>query len=382
MKNLNYKKVKGYIEGYYGKLLTWKERTKLLDVLSNNNMNFYFYCPKEDINHRFKWKEQYSRNWLKNLTKFNKYALEKNINVIVGISPGLSFNFKSYVEGNKEEINVLIKKLETFLSCGVPHVAILFDDIPNEFKLFVKNEAEGVTHAKIINETIKELSIPIFAVPRIYSDELYIENKSYLNDFFKTINNNVQVFFTGKYIVSKTFGSNQKIILQMIKENKIVNWDNYYANDYCPKKLFIGPWKNKNLTEKSMINGTGMIETDKLILEIANKTALKNNFLLWKEILIKHNVPKEFFKIYHHFLSPNFTFEKKIKTFKYSKDTYEVLDILLWKWKTKMSREWYPYLLNLKHDLQILDKRLSFNRVLKTQTNPIQNVLKYRRNLK
>ena len=131
-----------------------------------------------------------------------------------------------------------------------------------------------------------------------------------------------------------------------------------------------------------MINGTGMIETDKLILEIANKTALKNNFLLWKEILITHNVPKEFFKICHHFLSPNFTFEKKIKTFKYSEDTYEVLDILLWKWKSKMSREWYPYLLNLKHDLQIFDKSLSFNRVLKTQTNPIQNVLKYRRNLK
>ena len=34
MKNLNYKKVKGYIEGYYGKLLTWKERIELLDVLS------------------------------------------------------------------------------------------------------------------------------------------------------------------------------------------------------------------------------------------------------------------------------------------------------------------------------------------------------------
>ena len=33
-----------------------------------------------------------------------------------------------------------------------------------------------------------------------------------------------------------------------------------------------------------------------------------------------------------------------------------------------MSREWYPYLLNFKHDLQIFDKRLSFNRILKTQT--------------
>ena len=156
MKNLNYKKVKGYIEGYYGKLLTWKERIELLDVLSKNNMNFYFYCPKEDINHRFKWKEKYSNKWLKNFSKFNKYALEKNIKVIAGISPGLDFNFKSYVEGNKEELYLLIKKFKTFLSCGVTHVAILFDDIPNKFKLFVKSEAEGEVHAKIINETIKE----------------------------------------------------------------------------------------------------------------------------------------------------------------------------------------------------------------------------------
>ena len=228
----------------------------------------------------------------------------------------------------------------------------------------------------------KSLKLPIFAVPRIYSDELNVENKNYLNDFFKTVNKNVQVFFTGKYIVSKTFSSNQKIILQKIKENKIVNWDNYYANDYCPKKLFIGPWKNKNLIEKSMINGTGMIETDKLILEIVNKTAIKNNFLLWKKILIKHNIPKDIFLIFVIIFCHQTLHLKKKKTFKYSKKTYKALDILLWKWKTKMSREWYPYLLNLKHDLQIFDKRLSFNRVLKTQTNPIQNVLKYRRNLK
>ena len=382
MKNLNYKKVKGYIEGYYGKLLTWKERIELLDVLSKNNMNFYFYCPKEDINLRFKWKEQYSSKWLNNFSKFNKYAKEKNIKVIAGVSPGLDFNFKSYIEGNKEELNLLIKKFNIFLSYGVAHVAILFDDIPNEFKLFVKSKAEGEIHARIINDTIEELSMPIFAVPRIYSDELNIENKNYLTDFFKTVDKNVQVFFTGKYIVSKTFSSNKQIILQKIKENKIINWDNYYANDYCPKKLFIGPWENKNLIEKSMINGTGMIETDKLILEIVNKTAIKNNFLLWKEILIKNNIPSVFFNICHHFLSPGFTFEKKIKTFKYSESTYKALDFLLWQWKTKMSREWYPYLLNLKHDLQIFDKSLSFNRVLKTQTNPIQKVLKYRRNLK
>ena len=76
-------------------------------------------------------------------------------------------------------------------------------------------------------------------------------------------------------IVAKRFTSKNK-------ENKIVNWDNFYANDYCPSKLFIGPWKNQNLIDKSMINGTGMIETDKLIIEIVNKTALKNDNLCGK----------------------------------------------------------------------------------------------------
>ena len=379
MKKINYKKVKGYIEGYYGKLLSWKERNEILDVLAKNNMNFYFYCPKEDVNHRLKWRLKYNNKWLNDFEKFIKHAEKKNVQIIVGISPGLDFDFKSYAIGKKKDIKLLIQKFEIFLSYRIKHIAILFDDIPNDFSLRVKNEAEGDIHAKIINEIQSALNTSVFSVPRIYSDELVSENKKYLNDFFKIINRNVQVFFTGKYIVSKNFNSSQKVLLQKIKENKIVNWDNFYANDYCPSKLFIGPWKNQNLIDKSMINGTGMIETDKLIIEIVNKTALNNDNLLWKNILLKNNVPSIFFTICRYFMSPSFTFENKIKQFKHSKETYEALDFLLWRWKTKISREWYPYLLNFKHDLQILDKILSFNRILKTQTHPSQHVLKHRR---
>ena len=98
-----------------------------------------------------------------------------------------------------------------------------------------------------------------------------------------------------------------------------------------------------------------------------------------ENILLKNNVPSIFFTICEYFMSPSFTFENKTKQFKHSKETYEALDFLLWRWKTRISREWYPYLLKFKHDLQILDKRLSFNRILKTQTQPTQHVLKHRR---
>ena len=87
-----------------------------------------------------------------------------------------------------------------------------------------------------------------------------------------------------------------KILKQKLKEGKIIYWDNFYANDYCPKRLIIGPWKNKYLINKSMINGTGLINTDELILEIVNKTGnQRNKYTLWKNILKKHHLPKYFF---------------------------------------------------------------------------------------
>ena len=38
----------GYIEGYYGAQLSWKERDSLVSKLNQVGCNTYFYCPKED----------------------------------------------------------------------------------------------------------------------------------------------------------------------------------------------------------------------------------------------------------------------------------------------------------------------------------------------
>jgi hypothetical protein len=78
----------GYIEGYYGSLLDWNQRLKILESLSALNLNSYFYCPKEDPFHRLEWAEDYSDEYLLNLGSFFESAKSSNIELIFGISPG------------------------------------------------------------------------------------------------------------------------------------------------------------------------------------------------------------------------------------------------------------------------------------------------------
>ena len=54
---------------------------------------------------------------------------------------------------------------------------------------------------------------------------------------------------------------------------------------------------------------------------------------------------------------------------------FQVLDLLLWKWKGHLSREWYPFIFGLKQDLQINEKILTSERKIKTQTAPLSEFL-------
>ena len=56
-----------------------------------------------------------------------------------------------------------------------------------------------------------------------------------------------------------------------ILSNEIIFWDNYYANDYCPRRFFIGPCVGREKLKNIMINPTGLIRTDLLILDIFAK---------------------------------------------------------------------------------------------------------------
>ena len=116
MKN-NENNIIGYIEGYYGRLLSWENRKLIIKSLKKNKMNTYFYAPKEDICHRLCWRKKYSKNGVLNFQNFIQLSKKNNIKVIAGIAPGLDFNFKelhNISKNNKKlRFRITFKKSKT-----------------------------------------------------------------------------------------------------------------------------------------------------------------------------------------------------------------------------------------------------------------------------
>ena len=103
------------------------------------------------------------------------------------------------------------------------------------------------------------------------------------------------VLYCGEHIISKSLTNSKKI--KRILQNRIIFWDNYYANDYCPRRLFIGPYLGRQNINDVMINPTGLINTDLLILDIfANHLNGKKYTKDWENILKIHGKIKNFFK--------------------------------------------------------------------------------------
>ena len=214
----------------------------------------------------------------------------------------------------------------------------------------------------------------IFFVPRIYAYELIKDEPRYLKDLGYILNPKIKVFYCGKNVVSKSLRHYDKI--KKILPNEIIVWDNFYANDYCPRRFFIGPCIGRENLKNIMINPTGLINTDLLILDIfASSIKHKASTNEWLTILNDHGVPKSFNKVKQFFLRPNFGSNPLPNSFDLNARYFEALDFLLWKWNGELSREWYPYLFGLKHDLQLKKNILTSERLIKTQTAPLSKYL-------
>jgi protein O-GlcNAcase/histone acetyltransferase len=369
-------KLTGYIEGYYGHLLGWDDRLRLLDRLASLSMNAYFYAPKDDPCHRFHWRVDYDSDWRAGFAQFCRDAHARHISVIAGIAPGLDFDFadldkatsaqkNAKTNAKQNDLAILCNKAAQLRADGADYIALLMDDIAADFAQRAgAYKSEGTAHAALANRLATFLDCPVILVPRIYADELVADadtqSAPYLDDLASSLDPASAIMHCGSHIVAPVISRDDILARSHALKHRVIIWDNIYAQDYCPRRLFIGPYRGRDMDGDIMLNPTGMIETDLLLLDIMADTQS------WSDSLKAAGIPDEFVTLAAYFDAPyGFTPAFDMPE---DADALAALEVLLWSWKSPLQREWYPFLMGLKHDILIRGVALPALRVTKTQT--------------
>jgi len=351
----------GYIEGYYGRLLSFAERGRILKQLKHLGMNSYFYAPKDDPYHRFNWRQPYPKSWWPEWHDFVTAARDQGITVIAGLAPGLDLNLDDD-NPNNADIAVLAEKLELLAADDHVMPCLLLDDIPPaQPDQQGRHHHEGRHHAKLANLLSEQLRRPVMITPRVYADELEAQTPGYLAGFAEVWNRQAELFYCGHHIVAHDTNLPETELLKAgLPASQVILWDNLYANDYCPRRLFLGQWGGEgrqrqhlfNSAAGIMLNPTGMIETDLLLLTMM---AAGDNNAGYKAALQTHGVPDAFDQIKHSFSHPPFpSGETAPLSLHHTATMLDALDELLWRWKSPLAQEWYPFLMGLRGDLLML----------------------------
>lgn len=441
----------GYVEGYYGKLLTWDERASLIDELAAHGFNTYFYGPKDDAKHRLYWRESYGEGWRRAFRLFTSHAHKCSVSVIAGIAPGLDFNFSDFcrASGNSShsdldhsatatmtgDYTLLLAKAQQLVDDGADAIGLMMDDIDADFRHRCGEfHNEGAAHAALANGLQQDLEFSargkthfpkVFCVPRIYANELLQqtdltmpavsvwacdekpgggdkgdqEAAEYMHRFTDILHRSISWIYCGTHVVAPQPASADCVATGALQQHRIVIWDNFYANDYCPRRLFLGVWTGREACSELLLNGTGLPHTDRLLLQVVaavkstatNQTdnQATNALHAWQQCLLKAGVPEEFFILQDYFAAPVFSdslsssgignnsqpVERKQLSLSLIGQQIAAIDHLLWRWKAPLAREWYPYLFGLKHDLMIANHTLPSLRIRKTQTPALAGFL-------
>ncbi|KAL6101820.1 oga [Pungitius sinensis] len=238
----------GVVEGFYGRPWTMEQRKELFRRQQKWGLSTYLYAPKDDYKHRMFWRELYSVEEADQLMTLISAAKEYEIEFIYAISPGLDITFS-----NQKEVSALKRKLDQVSHFGCKSFALLFDDIDHNMCPADKEVFSSFAHAQvsITNEIYQYLGEPetFLFCPTEYCGTFCFPNVAqspYLHTVGEKLLPSIEVLWTGPKVVSKDISVESIEEVSKIIGRAPVIWDNFHANDYDPKRLFLGPYKGRS----------------------------------------------------------------------------------------------------------------------------------------
>lgn len=253
--------IKGIVEGFYGRPWTLEQRLSLVESFPRLELNTYLYGPKDDLRHRLRWRDPYSREELAGLEKLIQSCRNKDIQFIYSLAPGLDLRYS-----DPEDCALLTAKFEQVASAGCRSFALLFDDIPSGL-----NEADrkqfssfGMAQCDVANRVWKDQSDKsrldhLYFCPTVYCQAMAggnVGQNDYLSTIGKYLDPAIDVFWTGPDIVSERIGLNHLREVRAVLGRKPCLWDNLHANDYDYRRIYLGPYDDRSAGIRDEMHGS------------------------------------------------------------------------------------------------------------------------------
>uniref|UniRef100_A0A8R1TVP1 protein O-GlcNAcase n=1 Tax=Onchocerca volvulus TaxID=6282 RepID=A0A8R1TVP1_ONCVO len=242
--------------GFYGRPWTADQRKDLFARMRRLGMNTYIYAPKDDLKHRADWRQLYNSDEVELLQSLIQTARMENVTFVYALSPGIDI-----IYSNEKEIKALHDKSEQVRCLGCDAFALLFDDIDMTMNDADKKQFSSIVMAQltVANSLYEFLKCPhFFFCPTEYCESRAnpsLEESDYLITLGKKLVADIHILWTGPRVVSREITIEHIRRVAAVLQRKPVIWDNLHANDYDPKRIFLGPFAGRPVRLKEEIAG-------------------------------------------------------------------------------------------------------------------------------
>jgi hyaluronoglucosaminidase len=265
--------IRAVVEGFYGVFYTFPERNDLIRFIGEHGYNLYIYGPKNDRQHRARWRDPYPVEVMDQFAETVATAQAAGVTFCYAISFGDPMVYSSPADFEK-----ITAKFRAFYNRGVRSFSILFDDMECELAHEVDRQRYGscaAAHVDVCNRLYDWLQsldagCALSMCPTHYHGRAPFSG--YIHELGAGLHPAIDIFYTGAETCAPTISAaDAESFAQAVRRAPLI-WDNYPVNDLDMRsELHMGPIRGREATLHRAVRG---IAVNTMVQAEASKLAL------------------------------------------------------------------------------------------------------------
>lgn len=225
----------GVIEGRFGRLWSWEDRTRVMATLAGAGYSFYHYGPKADRHLRREYRTPHPPAEFQALCRFADACREHGVRFGTALTP---MDATQFVDSTTRA--TLTDRVRALAQTGLNDFAILFDDLRGDVPGLIEAQADVVHFCADMLPNAR-----IFFCPTYYSDDPVLDRvfgtrpPNYLDRLGRLLDPSIRIYWTGEEVCSREITPGHLRNVADRLGRPICLWDNYPVNDGARMSRFL-----------------------------------------------------------------------------------------------------------------------------------------------